>query len=130
MVTQIKSALVIDDDEVFQNLTKRMISRTNLVGDVTSFHYADEALEYMKSSDIGDIDVIFLDINMPRMDGFEFLDAAVSEFGTDFTKVVVIMLTTSLRHEDTIRAQNYKVIKEYFHKPLTFEHLQQVAKLI
>ena len=73
--------------------------------------------------------LILLDINMPKLDGFEFLDAASKALGADFA-VVVVMLTTSLNPADRDRAKQYAAIKEYLNKPLTVDLLAQISALL
>ena len=91
---------------------------------------ADEALVFLRSPTRPKIDAILLDIRMPRMDGFEFLEAATAEFGDQFTDIVVIMLTTSVSEADKKRAQSYSVVKEYINKPLIVEHIERINELI
>ena len=67
---------------------------------------------------------------MPRMNGFEFLDAATAEFGNDFTRVAVIMLTTSISDADRQQAGRYDVVKDYINKPLAMEHLRNIDALL
>ena len=125
---KIKTVMTIDDDELDQMLYKRVIDRSGIVDNVISFQLAEEALTYLKSEDRAEIDVIFLDINMPRMNGFEFLEQALNELGPEFSKSVVIMLTTSLNPADKERADKHKVVKAFLHKPLTIEQLQTTAR--
>ena len=127
---KIKTALLIDDDDVDQMIYKRIIDRSGLIEQVTSFSYAEDALAYLRIVDRPDIDVIFLDINMPRMTGLEFLDAAEKEFGDNFAKIVVIMLTTSLDPRDRARAESHASVKAYLDKPLTVENIKDVAALL
>jgi CheY-like chemotaxis protein len=130
MTTPINIALLIDDDEIDQRLYVRVIERSNLVGEVKSFLYADEALSYLVENPGLDVDIIFLDINMPRMNGFEFLQRATEQLGTEFVKTVVVMLTTSLNPDDRKRAESFDVVKQFLNKPLTVEHIEHAAKLI
>jgi len=130
MTRKIQTAMLIDDEEIDQKLYTRVLNRSGLVENVVSFTYADEAFEFLKANDDLVVDVIFLDINMPRMSGFEFLETAIAEFGPDFAKMVVIMFTTSTSSPDRTRAKEFDVIKAYFNKPLTLEHLQEVAELL
>jgi CheY-like chemotaxis protein len=121
--------MLIDDESFDQRLYRRLIARTGLFGEVMSFTYADEALAYLSARDSRRADVIFLDINMPRMNGFEFLEAATERLGPEFAKIVVVMLTTSLIEKDRERAATFPVVRRFINKPLTVEHLQDVAQL-
>ena len=76
------------------------------------------------------IDVILLDINTPRMNGFEFLEQASIDIGSEFSTSVVIMLTTSLDPEDEKRAEEYQAVKGYLNKPLSKEGLVTISRLI
>lgn len=123
----IKTLMLIDDESFDQKLYQRVIARSGLVGEVLSYLYADTALAYLQSPGRKAVDVILLDINMPRMNGFEFLDAAVHSLGPSFARVVVVMLTTSLDPRDRDRAAAYPVVRRFIPKPLTVEHLHQIA---
>lgn len=112
---------LIDDSEIDQRLYQRIISRSGVDWEVEMFTFADEALERLRAAPDQTIDLIFLDINMPRMNGFEFLEAATAELGSAFAKVVVAMLTTSLDPADHQRAKTFSVVKDYITKPLTKE---------
>lgn len=126
----IKLAMLVDDELVDQRMYKRVINRSGLIETLLTFTYADEALEHLINNPELEVDVIFLDINMPRMNGFEFLEAAQSELGRGFAKVVVAMLTTSLSQKDQDRAKEFDVVRAYINKPLTQEDLEEVDTLI
>ena len=126
----IQTAMLIDDESFDQKMYQRIIKRSGLVAEVLPFIYADEALAYLKSPASKPIDVIFLDINMPRMNGFEFLAAATADLGADFARMVVVMLTTSLEKSDRVRASAYPVVRRFINKPLTVDHLNDVADLL
>lgn len=126
---ELHTVLLIDDEKIDQMMYRRVIQRSGLVQTVLSFQYADEALEFLKGCPDMRFDAIFLDINMPRMSGFEFLERATAELGEDFAKAVVIMLTTSLDPRDCERARSFGVVKAFFNKPLTGDHLEQVLTI-
>ena len=130
MTEKIKRLLLIDDADIDQRLYRRMLERSQMVEEIESFYYADEALEYLKSSRSVEIDVIFLDINMPRMNGFEFLEAAIDELGEAFTHVVIVMLTTSLDPADRARAEQFSVVRDFINKPLTVDDVKRAAQLL
>lgn len=118
--------MLIDDEKMDQMMYKRILSRSGYVDQVRSFPTAMDALDYLRNPDSPRPDLIFLDINMPRMNGFQFLDAAIEEFGTDFTTAIVIMLTTSLDPDDKKRAEKYDVVKEFVNKPLNAAVLEEL----
>lgn len=118
--------MLIDDNRVDRMVYERVIRRVGLFNDALSFAYATDALDYLRRSEC-QVDLILLDINMPRMDGFEFLAAAQAEFGAKFSAHVVIMLTTSLNPDDKARAMSYDVVQDFLNKPLTSENLLDLA---
>ena len=130
MPKPIQTLLIIDDDEVDQMMYARIIKRTGLVENTIQYHAADEALEFINSGDCPAIDVIILDINMPRMDGFEFLAALDGHTSSTLIQAIIVMLTTSLDPDDEAKARRSPLVKEFFYKPLIEQHLQSVAQLI
>ena len=130
MSKPIKKALVIDDEQIDQMLYKRVLKRSGLVEDAIGFQYAEKALDYLRENKPDDVDVIFLDINMPRMNGFEFLKQAEEELGQKFSDLFVVMLTTSLDPSDRNRAEEFGAVRDFINKPLTAEHVAQVAEML
>lgn len=126
----IKTLMTIDDNETDQMLYKRVINRSGLVENIIAFQLATDALAYLKSEECEKIDVILLDINMPIMNGFEFLERATNDIDPKLSSLIVIMLTTSLNQADVARAKEFGVVKAYFNKPLNIEHLESLAGLL
>ncbi|MBD3662805.1 response regulator [Sulfitobacter aestuariivivens] len=126
----IDTVLLVDDSEIDNRLHARAIDRTGLARQVLCFPMAEDAIAHMRKPGAIPADLILLDINMPRMNGFEMLDASVAEFGEAFMPSVVVMLTTSLNPRDQSRAKSFSVIHDYFQKPLTAEKFTDlVSKL-
>lgn len=127
---KIHRTLLIDDTDIDQKLYQRVIKRSGLVEEVVPFLYADEALEFLKSKTSEKPDLILLDINMPRMNGFEFLEAAANELGDMFAYVVIVMLTTSLNPTDRARATRFEIVRDFINKPLTVDQVRHASELV
>ncbi len=127
---KINTIMMIDDDAVDQKLYQRIIKRSGLVENVISFLYADEALDYLVSNPHSRPDVIFLDINMPRMSGLEFLEAASKKMGDKFTQAIIIMVTTSMDPQDKEIAMSYPAVRSFVNKPLVVEHIEEILTIL
>ncbi|MFK8082310.1 MAG: response regulator [Granulosicoccus sp.] len=126
----IRTVMSIDDNALDQVLYKRVMNRSGIVENILTFQSAEDALAHLKLKQREEVDVILLDINMPCMSGFEFLEQAIKELGIDFSKMVVIMLTTSLDPSDKERAGHFSMIKAYLDKPLNVNNLKEIAAML
>ena len=125
-----RRVLVIDDNAVDRMLYRRIMARSGYFRHVHAFGYATEALDWLDGNGELRVDAILLDVNMPRMNGFEFLAAADERLGERFDACVVIMLTTSLDPDDVERARTFGAVRGYVNKPLTLETLERVVALV
>jgi len=119
----INKILLVDDDPTANYLSKELLKSLNAAKEIEIAENCLRALELIKKADCAD--VIFLDIKMPGIDGFDFLERLKSIALAK--KVKVIMLTSSLRPEDKLRAFSFKSVIEYLEKPLTPEKVQMIA---
>lgn len=124
--------LLIDDnkaDNAFHQIKIRKAEVCDMVSVATT---GMQALSYLQKAAQQDQefpkpDLIFLDINLPGMDGFDFLDEFHKLNDQLKSNTKVIMLTTSLNPDDQTRALNYKEVKNFLNKPLTVELIQRTV---
>lgn len=124
------SVMLIDDNEIDNLINQKMIEATNLSEHIYVHSGAKSAIEFLKNVEklnslSGQIlpDVIFLDIDMPLMDGFQFLD--LFDKLNDNTKqhCKIVMLTSSINPQDIDKSKTYSFVKKYINKPLTQQSL-------
>lgn len=125
----IDTLMLIDDSTFDQMVYQRITVKSGLVGELVQYLDATEALTHLADKKNTMPDVILLDINMPQMNGFEFLEAATKSFGVEFCPIVV-MLSTSLNPIDEERARGFDVVQDFFNKPLTHDQLHTLCHLI
>lgn len=112
-------ALLIDDNALDNFVNKKLVEMNNFAGKVEVHESAHAALDYLKSEKIENLpDIIFLDIMMPGMDGFQFLDAFELLNETIQTKCKIIMLSTSDSFKDLNRANKSRFVQKFLNKPL------------
>ncbi|MBS1684990.1 MAG: response regulator [Bacteroidetes bacterium] len=116
--------LIVDDSDPFVKLTKRTLHKSGLACTIKEAPNGKSALDLL--ADKGACpDVILLDMNMPVMNGFEFLDQYIGEGRCTHT-TLIYMLTSSVMEQDKMRAKGYPQIKAYFEKPLTVHNIEQI----
>ena len=124
-----KHILLIDDDEINNFLSREIISMYMPDAKIDSFTNPEEALEYIREKlklQQPLPDIILLDINMPLMDGWEFLKAIDTLEQRNHFTTTVYLYTSSVYHEDKLKAKNYSIVKKLFTKPLTAEAIEEM----
>ncbi|MBA3970986.1 MAG: response regulator [Bacteroidetes bacterium] len=124
--------LLVDDNPADNTFHKINIKESGTCEHVEVAADGKKALEYLihsseASNDFPKPDIIFLDINMPKMDGFEFLEEYKKLDDKIKSRVLIIMLSTSLNPDDQKRALLYDEIVEFQNKPLETGTLKQIV---
>ena len=136
MKQKLMCILFIDDDEPTNFLNKLLVEEMGCARHVQVVTSGREALEYLtgtgtfsNGTDHPRPDLIFLDINMPGMDGWEFLQHYQKLPPTQKANIVMVMLTTSLNPDDQKAAQENVQISGFENKPLQPEVIQKIITL-
>ena len=121
-----RSIVVIDDDEIYKIIIGKMISKSGLFDREYLFTDSREALEFCLDEAVKP-DVILLDLNMPHLDGWEFLDNIKDSCPHTYLQTDIYIVTSSIFAKDKERAKTYKGVKGFISKPITKEILEKIA---
>lgn len=126
-----KLTYIIDDDKLSVKLMSILISKNTFCEEMQSFHNPQTALDTLKQNyHTNEMlpDVILLDLNMPVMDGWQFLDEFI--LLPIEKKISIFIMTSSIDPTDIEMAKKYDVVKDYIEKPITAQKLDAIFKLI
>ena len=128
VMSKVRHAVLIDDDEATNVYHDIIVQEADVVEEYQIFDSAVDALEFLKKQERAP-DFILLDINMPRMTGWEFLEE-YKKLDQAANPPKVIMLTTSLGTFDKKQAEENPLVSGFRQKPLTLEMLDEIAASI
>jgi CheY-like chemotaxis protein len=128
------AVMLVDDNEIDNLINQKMIEASNICDHIFIHSGAKSAIEFLKNIEKllkGPIDlylpeIIFLDIDMPLMDGFQFLDEFERLSDSIKNHCKVVMLTSSLNPQDMNKAKKNQYVLKYMNKPLTQENLKKL----
>lgn len=126
--------LCIDDDPITLMLCKKVISRNKFSKETDTANNGEEALKYY--SDITNSDgsekllpeLIFLDLNMPVMGGWEFLDIFCGTEFNQFNKTPIVVLSSTIDPEDLEKTKKYPMVIDFLPKPISASMLDYLVK--
>lgn len=119
-----KKVLVVEDDKIFAKVHSHFVKKAMHIDAIISDN-ARDAIQYLQEKDQAKgTCLILLDLNMPEMNGWEFLDAISNN--DEFQNILVIIVTSSLYSEDYKRSKAYDKVIGYFTKPLKFEEIEEL----
>ncbi len=119
--------LLIDDDDITNFINERVIKRDNYANNITVMHSSEDALRYLSTiTSNAKPDLILLDINMPAMNGWEFIEE-YKKIDASITKDIrLVMLTTSINPDDRMKALENSHIHDFKVKPLSTDILDEI----
>lgn len=127
---KLKSILLIDDDEATNNLNKYLFSSMNLSVKFDICVNGQEGLDYLEKCELEELpELILLDINMPLMNGFEFLQVYSNFTHERKNRITLLMLTTSQNPRDLDNSKEYKTLSGYVGKPLLKSKIAEIWEI-
>lgn len=132
MANKLDCILLIDDDIATNFISKKVIERVSITSHIETVLNGREAIDYLtkdgkyKNLDCPKPQLILLDVNMPIMDGWEFIEMYKKLDENYKANIKIIMLTTSLNPDDKKRAEKVAEISEFRYKPLTVDIFNEI----
>jgi CheY-like chemotaxis protein len=119
--------ILIDDDFISVFLTEKFLRREEFSEQITSFQSPEQALEHVRQVIPDNVpDIILLDLNMPLMSGWDFLEALRPHEAQLAGRCLIYILTSSLAPMDKIRAKDYDLVAGVINKPLDRAKVQAI----
>ena len=131
--------LCVDDDPITLMLCKMVISRASFAKEVITAQNGEEALNYFDELKLNHLgaeikrypELIFLDLNMPVMGGWEFLDHfSKNGYASIFKHCKVIVLSSTIDPDDINKAKTYPMVLDFLSKPITKQMLEDLKNIL
>ena len=130
--------LCVDDDPITLMLCKKVIGKTTFSNEIITAQNGEEALLYFDTikknhktdNNIQLPQLIFLDLNMPVMGGWEFLDSFSTSNYDNFNTIKVVVLSSTIDPEDLKKANTYSMVIDFLPKPITLSMLDYLSNKI
>lgn len=114
---------LVDDDPINNLINKRLLGKVDISNNIFIFQDGEDALNQIQDLSIEDSVLILLDINMPVLNGWEFLDKYLEFF--PLRKDKIIILSSSIDFLDRQKSQEFRIVSDFIEKPLTLDKIKQ-----
>ena len=124
---------LIDDDEIVKFIESKVIESTNVVNRIKTFSNGEEAINFLKSNskNLDSLpEIVLLDLNMPVMDGFEFLKKYIMLKPKLGKKITIYVVSSYISPTDTERINRISEVTDYIVKPITKEKFEKATAII
>jgi CheY-like chemotaxis protein len=128
-----KSVMIVDDNEIDCLINEKMIGAARFADQIYTYSSGTGALDYLRNIDKNQLSteliptLIFLDINMPILDGFQFLDEFEKFSDRIKENTKILMVSSSISPRDIERANDNAHVVKYVNKPLSIKTLEGIA---
>lgn len=128
-MNKINTFCIVDDDDIYQFTTSVLLKKTDLVNKIIVFSNGLKAINFLKE-EMGNKenipDVLFLDINMPVMDGWEFLEEYLLIKPMMPKTVVIYLVSSSVDEKDVLKAKSISALSGYLVKPISSQNIMEI----
>lgn len=128
---KIDTFCIVDDDDIYQFTTSLLLKKTDLVNKIIVFSNGLKAIDFLKD-EMGNKesipDILFLDVNMPVMDGWEFLEEYLLIKPMLPKTIVIYMVSSSVDERDVLKAKSISALSGYFVKPISSQNIMDVIE--
>jgi CheY-like chemotaxis protein len=129
----LESILCVDDDAISLMLYKMVITKASFTNEIVTATNGEEALNYIKTLEVSssksqkkELQLIFLDLNMPVMGGWEFLDSFSGVEYSEYNHIKVIILSSTVDPNDLENSKKYPMVIDFLSKPISKEMLKYI----
>jgi CheY-like chemotaxis protein len=130
-MNKVKTLGIVDDDEIYTFLIKKSIEQTNFVETIKVFHNGLDAIDFLKKN-AANYDslpeIILLDLSMPIMDGWEFLEEYILLSPKLGRKITIYIISSSISPYDIAKAKSISFVTDFIIKPVSKEKLIEIFK--
>lgn len=130
-MSKVNLVCIIDDDKIYRYTIEKYIKMLDLAEEVILYADGEDALDFLKTNakkkdELPDI--IFLDVNMPLLDGWEFMESYQNVKPLLIKEIKIYMVSSSIDERDKTRALNIPGICDFIVKPIEEQHLRDLMK--